>query len=137
MRKLLTAVCWKQSTSYISVCNRRYSVLLKDTTECLQRGSNQQPLDLESGILPQSHCAPHKYTRIQKKPISHFLGQNMFYTIFFNNQLCIKILNNVTVLLKPVYAVRQCVDNGSFLKMTSFRQCVSLEFSSKSVHYVQ
>ena len=43
----------------------------------------------------------------------------MFYTIFFNDQLCIKILNNVTVLLKPVYAVRQCKDKGSFLKMTN------------------
>ena len=48
----------------------------------------------------------------------------MCFTIFFNNQLCIKLLNNVTVLLKPVHAVRQCIDKGSFLKMTSFRQLV-------------
>ena len=60
----------------------------------------------------------------------------MFYTIFFNNQLCIKILNNVTVLLKPVYAVRPCIDKGSFLKMTSFRRLVSLEFLPKSVHFL-
>ena len=51
-------------------------------------------------------------------------NQNIFYTIFFNNQLCIKLLNNITVLLKPVHAVRQCIDKGSFLKMTSFRQLV-------------
>ena len=31
-------------------------------------------------------------------------------------------MNNVTVLLKPIHAVRQCVDKGSFLNMTSFRQ---------------
>ena len=48
----------------------------------------------------------------------------MCFTIFFNNQLCIKLLNNVTVLLKPVHDVRQCIDKGSFLKMTSFRQLV-------------
>ena len=48
----------------------------------------------------------------------------MCFTIFLNNQLCIKLLNNVTVLLKPVHAVRQCIDKGSFLKMTSFRQLV-------------
>ena len=51
-------------------------------------------------------------------------NQNIFYTIFFNNQLCIKLLNNVTVLLKPIHAVRQCIDKGSFLKMTSFRHLV-------------
>ena len=44
--------------------------------------------------------------------------------MFFNNQLCIKLLNNVTVLLKHIHAVRQWVDKGSFLKMTSFRQLV-------------
>ena len=27
-------------------------------------------------------------------------------------------LNNVTVLRKPVYAVRQCIDKGSILKLT-------------------
>ena len=51
-------------------------------------------------------------------------NQNIVYTIFFNNQLCIKLLNNVTVLLKPVHAVRQCIDKGSFLKLTSFRHLV-------------
>ena len=69
-----------------------------------------------------------RHSQLQKKPISHFLGElwneNMFYTIFFDNYLCIKILINVTVLLKPVYAVRQCLGKGSFLKMTSFRQLV-------------
>ena len=50
--------------------------------------------------------------------------QNIFYAIVFDNQLCIKLLNNVTVLLKPVHAVCQCIDKGSFLKMTSFRQLV-------------
>ena len=33
-------------------------------------------------------------------------------------------MNNVTVLLKPVHAVRQCIDKGSFLKMTTFRQLI-------------
>ena len=51
-------------------------------------------------------------------------NQNIFYTIFFNNQLYIKLLNNVTVLLQPVHVVRQCIDKGSFLKMTSFRRLV-------------
>ena len=72
------------------------------------------------------------YTQLQKKPVSHFYGnygkiiknQTIFYTIFFNNQLCIKLFDNVTVLLKPVHAVRQCRDNASFLKVTSFRQLV-------------
>ena len=48
----------------------------------------------------------------------------MFYTIFFSNQFCIIVFKNVTVLLKPVHAVHQCIDKGSFLKMTSFRQLV-------------
>ena len=48
----------------------------------------------------------------------------MFYAIFFNNQLCIKPLNNVTFLLKPLRAVHQCIGKGSFLKMTSFRHLV-------------
>ena len=56
--------------------------------------------------------------------VKYINNQNIFYTIFFNNQLCIKLLNNVTVLLKPIHAVRQCIDKGSFLKMTSFRHLV-------------
>ena len=47
-----------------------------------------------------------------------------FDIIFFNNQLCVKLLNNVTVLLKLVHAVRQGIDKGSFLKMTSLKQLV-------------
>ena len=57
-------------------------------------------------------------------------NENILYTIFLNNQLCIKLLNNVTVLLRPVHAMRRCIDKGSFLKLTSFRQLVSFEFSS-------
>ena len=56
--------------------------------------------------------------------VKQLRNQNIFYTIFFNNQLCIKLLNNVAGLLKPIHAVRQCIDKGSFLKMTSFRQLV-------------
>ena len=33
----------------------------------------------------------------------------MLYDIL-KQKLCIKLLNNVTVLLKPVHAVRQCID---------------------------
>ena len=75
-----------------------------------------------------------------------------FHIIFFNNQLGIKILNNVTVLLKPLHAVRQCKDKGSFLKMTSFRHLVftqvlaqisslrpitGMSLSDESIKYVQ
>ena len=56
--------------------------------------------------------------------VKQLRNQNIFYTIFFNNQLCIKLLNNVTVLLKPVHAVGQCIDKGSYLKMTHFRHLV-------------
>ena len=56
--------------------------------------------------------------------VKQLRNQNVFYTIFFNNQLCIKLLNNVTVLLKLVHALRQCIGRGSFLKMTSFRKLV-------------
>ena len=42
------------------------------------------------------------------------------YAIFRSNQFCIISLNNVTVLLKSVHAIRQCLDKGSFSKMTSF-----------------
>ena len=51
-------------------------------------------------------------------------NQNIFYTIFFNNHICIKLLNNVTFFLKPVYAVRRCIDKGLFLKIISCRQLV-------------
>ena len=42
------------------------------------------------------------------------------YTIFHSNQFCIISLNNVTLLLKSVHAIRQCFDKGSFSKMTGF-----------------
>ena len=42
------------------------------------------------------------------------------YTIFCSIQVCIILLNNVTVLLKSVHAVCHCLDKGSFSKMTSF-----------------
>ena len=44
--------------------------------------------------------------------------------IYFIHQLRIKLLNNVTVLQNLIHTVRQCIDKGSFLKMTSFRQLV-------------
>ena len=56
------------------------------------------------------------------------------YTIFLNNQFCINKLNNVTVLLKSVQGVRQCLDKGSFSKMTSFHWRMNISFSSKSVN---
>ena len=56
------------------------------------------------------------------------------YTIFRSNQFCIISLNNVTVLLKSVHAVHQCLDKGSFSKMTSFSLEKKISFSSKSVH---
>ena len=61
------------------------------------------------------------FRAIMAKLLRH---ENIFYTIFFSNQLCIKLLKNVTVFLKPVHAVRQCIDKVSFLKMTGFRQMV-------------
>ena len=36
------------------------------------------------------------------------------YTIFRSNQFCIISLNNVTVFLKSVYSIRQCLVKGSF-----------------------
>ena len=39
------------------VISRGYSVLPKDTTQCLQWGLNPQPLNPESSTLPLSHCA--------------------------------------------------------------------------------
>ena len=42
--------------------------------------------------------------------VKQLRNQYIFYTIFFNKQLCIKLLNNVIFLLKPVHAVRQCID---------------------------
>ena len=56
--------------------------------------------------------------------VKYIRNQNISYTIFFNNQLCIKLLNYVTALFKSVHAVRQCIEKGSYLKMTSFRQLV-------------
>ena len=56
--------------------------------------------------------------------VKYFRNQNTFYTIFFNNQLCTKLLNKITVSLKPVHAARQSIDKGLFLKMTIFRQLV-------------
>ena len=41
-------------------------------------------------------------------------------TVFLNNQFYINSLNNVTVLLRSVRSIRQCIDKGSFSKMTSF-----------------
>ena len=45
---------------------------------------------------------------------------NYIYIIFRSNQFCIISLNNVTVLLKSVHAICQCLDKGSFSKMASF-----------------
>ena len=42
-------------------------------------------------------------------------NENMFYTIFFNNQLCIKILNNATVsCCSPVYRQGVISENDKF-----------------------
>ena len=62
--------------------------------------------------------------------VKQLRNQNIFYAIFFNNQLCIKLLNNVTVLLKHVHAVRQCIDKGSFLKNDKFQ---TIGFHSSSI----
>ena len=65
------------------------------------------------------------YTQLQKKPISHFSGAiadirirkcKYIYTIFRSNQFCIISLDNVTVLLKSVHAIRECLDKGSISK---------------------
>ena len=56
--------------------------------------------------------------------VNQLRNRSIFYTIFFNNQLCVRLLNNVTALLNPVHTVRQCIDKGSFLKMTKFRHLV-------------
>ena len=56
------------------------------------------------------------------------------YTMCLNNQYCINTLNIVTVLLKSVHAVRKCLDNGSFSKLTSLHWRMNISFSSKSVH---
>ena len=42
------------------------------------------------------------------------------YIIVLNNQFCINTLNKLKVLLKSVQSVCQCLDKGSFSKMTSF-----------------
>ena len=42
------------------------------------------------------------------------------YAIVLNNHFCINTLNKLKVLLKSVQADRQCLDKGSFSKMTSF-----------------
>ena len=56
------------------------------------------------------------------------------YTIFRSNQFCISPLNNVTVLLKSVHAIRQCLDKGHFQKWQVFHLRMNFSFSSKSVH---
>ena len=48
--------CRDRSSWVEPVQSRRYSVLLKDTMQCLRCGSNQQLLNLESSTLPLSHA---------------------------------------------------------------------------------
>ena len=67
-------------------------------------------------------------SRIRAIMVKYLRNQNIFYTIFINNQLCIKLLNKLTVLLKLVHAVRQGIGKGSLLKMTSIRQLVFTRF---------
>ena len=45
--------------------------------------------------------------------------ENILYHIP-KHQFSINSLNNVTVILKSVHTVRQCLHKGSFSKMTSF-----------------
>ena len=54
------------------------SVFLKDTMQCLQRGSNLQPLDIESSALPQSHCAPHNSVSWVKRFMTFLLSADFF-----------------------------------------------------------
>ena len=66
--------------------------------------------------------------------VNYLRNQNILYTVFFNNQLCIKILNNVTVLLKPVHAVRQCIDKGVISKNDKFQTIGFLPSTSSSLN---
>ena len=57
-----------------------------------------------------------------------YKGMKIYFIPYsFAIKYAIKLMNNVTVLLIPVHAERQCIDKGSFLKMTSFRQLVSTQ----------
>ena len=88
--------------------------------------------DKDSTVLERNVHLLHIYSTTKETHQSLFRAimakylrhENIFYTIFFSNQLCIKLLKNVTVFLKLVHAVRQCIDKGSFLKMTGFRKLV-------------
>ena len=76
------------------------------------------------------------YTEHQKKLIRHYFGHlwkkelrnenNYILYTYFNNQINMKLLNNVTVLLKPAHDVCQGLNNGSFLKNDKFHTIVHL-----------
>ena len=51
-------LCWGGSSLVEPVLNKDKCVLLKDTTQWHQWGSNPQPLCFESSTLPLSKCAP-------------------------------------------------------------------------------
>ena len=61
--------------------------------------------------------------------VKQLRNQNTFYTIFFNNQLCIKLLINVTVLLRPVHAVLPVYIQGVNSKNDKF-QTIGFHLSS-------
>ena len=50
--------CWDRSSLVVPVLSTGYSVLLKDTTQCLRWCSNPQPFSLKSSTLPLNHHAP-------------------------------------------------------------------------------
>ena len=56
-------LCQDGSSWVEPVLSKHKCVLLKDTTQWGQWGSNQRPLGLESSTLPLSHCAPHSVCR--------------------------------------------------------------------------
>ena len=102
---------------------------------------------------PKQFCSSLKsynYTQLQKKHIGHFLGQFsknnekikfICYTIL-NKQFCIKLLNNVTVLLKP----RSCftpvyrhgvISKNDKIQTIGFHSCSRLNpFTSSNNRYV-
>ena len=76
----LFQLCRDRSSSVEPVLSKDQSILLKDTTQWRQWGSNPRPLCRESSTLPLSHCALFTHFALQ----SHMIWINWLKICAYN-----------------------------------------------------
>ena len=74
-------------------------VLLKDTTQWCQWGSNPQPFNLESSTLPLSHCAPCLWMDYKHITLLKNTYYNTSFAHFHTQFLCLQLCKQLRIYI--------------------------------------